>query len=208
MFFQREVAKLKLKRITRAILISSAAIAAQFLSHAVFSLTPFSDYGRMRVGINIYSEASWIDVNAVDSTPSKLEIDFTNSAGNQTHIATFAQDGSNVPMLVSVFKDVINQHQMLLLIVKWHYYLPGVDTEGDFYEVHAYRVERAPHGTFHFIENSTLSRRLGSGFDGRQEGRLVRFRYKTAKAIREELRRIESQHGAEKDKEVDGQRHR
>ncbi|WP_157845764.1 hypothetical protein [Herbaspirillum huttiense] len=68
--------------------------------------------------------------------------------GQMIPISVFNQEGPAFPDLVSVFKNRVDSKPLLFTIVKWRYYLPGVDTEGDFYEVHAYETENLKDGGF------------------------------------------------------------
>jgi hypothetical protein len=71
--------------------------------------------------------------------------------------------------------------------VKWRYYLSGVDTEGDYYEVHAYEVGQDKSGVTICSENTKISNFFGSGLDGKQNGHIVNFQFKDASAIRRSL---------------------
>ena len=82
-------------------------------------------------------------------------MDLVDSVGAEVHIESFMQEGPASPTLASVFKVGQPPHARLFLIVKWHYYLPGINTDGDFYEVNAYTVDST--GT---AEDQQLSKML------------------------------------------------
>ncbi|TDY49753.1 hypothetical protein BX592_1104 [Paraburkholderia rhizosphaerae] len=96
-----------------------------------------------------------------------------------------------MPEIVSVFAAHFRSRAFLFLIVKWHYYLPGVETEGDYYEVKAYATSYSPSGTLTFKVDGHLSETFGSGIDGRQEGARVRFKYKDAISIKKRLSKLD-----------------
>jgi hypothetical protein len=53
--------------------------------------------------------------------------------------------------------------------------------------VHAYESKGGEGGKIIFSENKKITDFFGSGFDGKQEGRMVRFRFKDASSIRKSL---------------------
>ena len=112
--------------------------------------------------------------------------------GEVIPIAEFNQDGPAYPELVSAFKNKVGGKQVLFAIVKWRYYLSGIDTEGDYYEVHAFEAQKNEGGEIVFSENKEMSDFFGSGFDGKQEGKMVHFRFKDASSIRKSLRQSKS----------------
>ncbi|WP_124800573.1 hypothetical protein [Paraburkholderia phosphatilytica] len=157
--------------------------AIQCLPRIAFSNPPLTIPVDANVRVGILSQESWINAIVSDVEPRQLVITLENFSGVQFPVATFIQDGPSSPQLVSAFEVFVEARQALFLIVKWHYYLPGVDTEGDFYEVHAYDIQRTSQGDPRFLKDPLLSGKFGSGFDGKQEGKRVHFPYKDAQSI-------------------------
>jgi hypothetical protein len=140
-----------------------------------------------RLRIDFASAPDWIEIHHVKEVPEKLVIQLVRGERDIFPIATFSQDGPAFPELVSTFKNKVGGREILFVIVKWRYYLSGVDTEGDYYEVHAYESKGGEGGKIIFSENKKITDFFGSGFDGKQEGKMVRFRFKDASSIRKSL---------------------
>lgn len=145
--------------------------------------SPFATPQTERYRINLVSNNDWIEVNHVNNGLESLSINFVDGRNNQSHIAIFIQDGSAPPELMSIFKSKLKSRQLIIAIIKWHYYLPGANTEGDYYEVHAYEFEKFGDMLL-FSEDKGVSDLFGSGFDGKKEGKTIRFRFKNATAVR------------------------
>jgi hypothetical protein len=162
-----------------------AVLLLTFWSISTFAAANVPESGRLR--IDFLSVPDWIEIGHIEKVPEKLTIRFVREDGNAIPISTFDQDGPAFPELVSVFKNKIDGRLVLFVIVKWRYYLSGVDTEGDYYEVHAYKTNKSGNGEIVFSENKEISNFYGSGFDGKQEGKIVKFRFKDASSIRKNL---------------------
>lgn len=167
--------------ITLLVLLLSPALAQAGSS-------PFSTPQTERYRINLISSRDWIEVNQVHNELESLSISFINEQENHFHIATFTQNGPSLPELTSIFKVKINSRQLIIAIVKWHYYLPGANTEGDYYEIHAYDFKKFG-DTLIFSKNKDISDLFGSGFDGKNEGKISHFRFKNATAVRRAISR-------------------
>ncbi|MDR6485512.1 hypothetical protein [Paraburkholderia terricola] len=154
---------------------------------STFATAPVDASRNERLRIDFLSVPDWIEINHIEEVPERLVIRLVREGGGEISISTFNQDGPAFPELASIFKNKVNGKQMLFAIVKWRYYLPGVDTEGDYYEVHAYEAKKNERGGIVFVENEKMSNFYGSGFDGKQEGEIVRFRFKDALSIRKSL---------------------
>jgi len=117
-----------------------------FLSSLVFS-APFSSPSLAnsiseQIEINFLSEKNWIEINRIERTPEVLDIDLRHVNGKLTHIASFNQEGPAPAELVTVFNGSGNFRSDIFVVIKWYYNLPGVDTDGNFYEVHAYEAKK------------------------------------------------------------------
>lgn len=159
---------------------------------AIYSVSPLPSLAQSageRVRIDFLSTEDWIEARRVEQTPEKLEVGFRALSGVIIPIATFSQDGPSSPELVSVFKGSERFRATIFMVVKWHYYLPGVDTDGDYYEVHAYVAQKSG-DEVKFSESMAMSSAFGAGFDGRQDGRYVRFPFKDAASIRKKLKSL------------------
>ncbi|WP_454738179.1 hypothetical protein [Cupriavidus necator] len=148
--------------------------------------SPFATPQTTRHRINLISNNDWIEVNHANNGLESLSINFVDRRNNSSCIAIFIQDGPAPPELMSIFKSKRNSRQLIIAIVKWHHYLPGANTEGDYYEVHAYEFEKFGDMLL-FSEDKNVSDFFGSGFDGKKEGKTIRFRFKNATAIRRAL---------------------
>jgi hypothetical protein len=157
-----------------------------FSSISGFSATADASGGD-RLRIDFLSVPDWIEISHIEEVPERLAIRLVRKEGDAIPISTFNQDGLAFPELASIFKNKVNGKQVLFTIVKWRYYLSGVDTEGDYYEVHAYEAKNNENGKIVFLENKKISNFYGSGFDGKQEGKIVNFRFKEASSIRKSL---------------------
>ncbi|MDH6151995.1 MULTISPECIES: hypothetical protein [Paraburkholderia] len=157
-------------------------------SVSTFAAIPVDASGNERLRIDFLSVPDWIEISHIEQVPEKLVIQLLPKGGDAIPISIFNQDGLTFPELASIFKNKVDGKQVLFAIVKWRYYLSGVDTEGDYYEVHAYEAQKNENGEIVFSENKKISNFYGSGFDGKQEGKIVKFRFKNASAIRNSLR--------------------
>ena len=160
------------------------AIFVAILSISLFATSAANASGNERLRIDFISAPDWIEISHVEKEPEELNIRLLRKNGSTIPIATFTQDGPAFPELASIFKDTLKGRQILFTIVKWRYYLSGVDTEGDYYEVHAYEARNSQSGAVSFAEVKKISDFYGSGFDGKQEGKIVHFQFKDASAIR------------------------
>jgi hypothetical protein len=167
-------------------------VALIYSSVSVFAGSPSdaSSIGRLR--IDLISIPDWIETKPIEKEPEKLLMRLARREGEVIPIAEFNQDGPAYPELVSAFKNKVGGKQVLFAIVKWRYYLSGIDTEGDYYEVHAFEAQKNEGGEIVFSENKEMSDFFGSGFDGKQEGKMVHFRFKDASSIRKSLRQSKS----------------
>ncbi|WP_157160255.1 hypothetical protein [Cupriavidus sp. BIS7] len=163
--------------------LSSLVISAHFSSPSLAN--SISE----QIEINFLSEKNWIEINRIERTPEVLDIGLRHVNGKLTHIASFNQEGPAPAELVTVFKGSGKFRSDIFVVIKWYYNLPGVDTDGNFYEVHAYE-EKKNNNQIKFSENKKISNIFGQGFDGRQEGKIVRFKYKDEPSIRGKLRQL------------------
>ncbi len=165
-------------------------VAVFFLSAVVFAESSSGVLGAERLRIDFLSVPDWIEIDRIEEIPEKLVLHLVDGNGAVVPITIFNQDGPAYPELVSIFKNKVNGVWVLFAIVKWRYYLSGVNTEGDYYEVHAYEYRKNDDDQIVFAENKIISDFFGSGFDGKQEGKLVHFRFKDAASIRKRLNQI------------------
>jgi hypothetical protein len=163
------------------------AFLLMFSSISAFAAAPADASGSERLRIDFFAVPDWIEISHIEEVPERLTIRLVRKEGDAIPISTFNQDGPAFPELASIFKNKVNGKQLLFAIVKWRYYLSGVDTEGDYYEVHAYEAQKNGSGKIVFLENKKISDFYGSGFDGKQGGRMVNFRFKDASSIRKSL---------------------
>jgi hypothetical protein len=126
-----------------------------------------------------------VEITNIEEIPERLNIRLISEKHDPVGVADFVQDGEAAPNLVTVFKSHAQTRSALFVIVKWYYYLPGVNTEGDFYEVHAYVPPKDDNKPTKLVENKRLTDLFGS--DGKKEGALVHCRFKDAQSIRKEL---------------------
>ncbi|MDQ7977035.1 hypothetical protein QYH69_07225 [Paraburkholderia sp. SARCC-3016] len=166
----------------------AATLALISISLNAQVLSPFVQNDHKKVDIGLFSPADAIEINHIDSDPEIVNVDFIGADGNRVAIAEFSQMGSALPDVASVFKGKFKERPLLVLIVKWHFYLPGVDTDADYYEIHVFNVSE--HGT-RFSRNEVLSRIFGSGFEGRHEGEYSSFKYKNAGSVRKKLHELQ-----------------
>ncbi len=176
-----------MKRLSLSLTI--ACVASLFAptpscAHAASSLTTPAG---QKFRIDFLSQNDWIEINHMTETPVKILINLVQSDDARVPIAIFNQDGPAIPSIASVFKSTVSSRQMLFLIVRWHYYLPGVDTEGDYYEVHVYGDHNDNRGKLFFLEDRSISDIFGSGLEGKKEGKIVHFPFKNAASIRKKL---------------------
>jgi hypothetical protein len=165
-------------------LILAGVTSSSLVVHAE---SPFVVPSTKKLRIDFFSVPEWIEVNRIEGLPEQLLLKLVDQKGNETPIASFSQDGPASPELVSIFKNKVNSHEILFVILKWHYYLSGVNTEGYYYEVHAYQAQRNKGRQEQLSENRQISELFGSGFDGKQEGKEVHFRFKDAPSVRRAL---------------------
>ncbi|MFM0429861.1 hypothetical protein PQQ75_12660 [Paraburkholderia aspalathi] len=177
-----------MKGVLRILAKLNVAVALIFLSTSVCAEYSSDAPSIKRLRIDFVSAPDWIEIHNVEEVPEKLVIQLARGGGIFP-IAAFNQDGPAFPELVSIFKNKVGERKILFVIVKWRYYLSGVGTEGDYYEVHAYEAKGGGRGEIIFSENRRISDFFGSGFDGKQEGKVVHFRFKDAAAIRKSLSR-------------------
>ncbi|CAG4923126.1 hypothetical protein [Paraburkholderia saeva] len=163
------------------------AFLLTFSSISAFAAAPTDASGSERLRIDFLAIPDWIEISHIEEIPERLTIRLVRKQGDAIPISTFNQDGPAFPELASIFKNKVDGSQVLFSIVKWRYYLSGVDTEGDYYEVHAYEAKKNGNGEIVFTENKKISNFYGSGFDGKQEGKIVKFRFKDASSIRKSL---------------------
>lgn len=145
--------------------------------------------------IDFLAVPDWVEIDHIEEIPKTLTIRLVRKEGEAIPISRFTQDGPALPELASIFKNSVDGNQVLFAIVKWRYYLSGVDTEGDYYEVHAYEAHKNKNGEIVFSENKEISKFYGSGFDGKQEGKAVKFQFKNAFSI---IRNLNQNHGGVK----------
>jgi hypothetical protein len=175
-------------KMTHIIKMCAATLALISISLNAQVLSPFVQNDHKKMGIGLFSPADAIEINHIDSDPEIVSVDFIGANGKRVAVAEFSQTGSAMPDVASVFKGKFKEQPLLVLIVKWYFYLPGVDTDADYYEIHVFNVSE--HGT-RFSRNDFLSRVFGSGFDGRHEGEYSSFRYKDAGSVRKRLHELE-----------------
>jgi hypothetical protein len=156
----------------------------------VLAVSAFVKEDHQNVVIGLFSSIDSIEVVRIHSEPEALKINFVGEDRRRISIAEFDQDGPALPQIVSIFKDHFRSRQILFLIVKWHYYLSGLDTEADFYEVHAIDVKFGNSHTHSFARDEFLTMIFGSGMDGKHEGKHVRFKFKDVASIRRRLREL------------------
>jgi hypothetical protein len=160
--------------------------AFQQVTHAE---SPFAIPATEKLRIDFFSTPDWIEINRIEKIPQALTLKFVNKNKDANPFASFSQDGPAAPEIASVFKGKINDNKTLFLIIKWHYYISGVDTEGDYYEVHAYQAQLDKKN---LSENKRVSSLFGSGFEGKREGKQLHYRFKDARSIRRALSQISS----------------
>jgi hypothetical protein len=158
-------------------------------SFAVLAVSPFAKEDHQSVVIGLFSPQDSIEIDRIYSMPEMISVDYIGEGASRVRIAEFSQEGSSLPEVVSVFKEHFKSQRILFLIVKWHYYLPGVDTDADYYEIHVFNASK---NATPFSGNEFLSNVFGSGFDGRHEGERTCFRYKDAVSVKKKLRELES----------------
>lgn len=142
-----------------------------------------------KVRLDLGGSPEWIVATTMWTDPAQLAISFQDYKKNDIPIGVFDQEGNAIPELASVFKEYLKYEYYLFLIVKWPYSLPGVETEGTVYEIHAYKIKFDKNDPI-FLEDKDMSKIFGSGFDGQQEGKAVKFSYKNAAEIRKKLKRL------------------
>ena len=153
----------------------------------IFIIALANASGSEKLRINFLSNSDWIEIRHIEHEPEELVILLVRKSGDAIPISIYYQDGPAFPELASIFKQKIAGKQILFVIVKWRYYLSGVNTEGDYYEVHAYEAQKNKIGNIIFQENKKISDFFGSGFDGKQEGKAIKFQFKNATTIRKML---------------------
>jgi len=176
------------------VLLLKASVVATLIFGPIFALaqSPFSQPTTERIRIDFFRIPEWIEITKKEEIPENIAINIVDDEQMKIHVADFIQDGEAIPDLMSVFKNNVNSHPTLFLIIKWHYYLPVANTEGDYYEVHAYgATSGAGNGVASLTENKRLSEHFGSGFEGKKEGSVVHFRFKDAASVRHDLLLIE-----------------
>jgi len=173
-----------LKQCAVMLVFHSCTLNAQVLS-------PFAQEDHERVKIGLFSPADVIEISHIYSEPEAINVDFRGVDGSSISIAEFGQVGSSLPKVISVFKGGFKERTLLMLIVKWYFYLPGVDTDADYYEIHVFNISKNPENGIHFSRNEFLSHIFGSGFDGRHEGERTYFRYKDAISVKQKLKELE-----------------
>jgi hypothetical protein len=179
-----------LKKSINAVTRWLAILSFCLLPSEVLAASPFANEDHQRVVIELFSPVDSIEIDQIHSEPAMMKVDFVGEDGKRIPITTFSQEGSSLPRMVSIFKDHFRSRQILFLIVKWHYYLPGVNTEADYYEVHAYNASLGNARTPLFAQDQFLSTIFGSGLDGKEEGKNVHFKFKDVMSIRRRLDEI------------------
>jgi len=111
-------------------------------SVSVYAASPIDASGNVRLRIDFLSTPDWIEINHIEEEPERLLIRLVCETKDAIDISSFDQDGPAFPELASIFKNKVHGRQVLFVIVKWRYYLSGVNAEGYYYEVHAYEVRR------------------------------------------------------------------
>jgi hypothetical protein len=159
-------------------------------SFATNAESPFAKPQVERFRIDFLVIPQWVEITNINETPERINIKLVNEARSTIEVADFVQDGEASPELVSVFKNRVYSRLTLFVIVKWHYYLSGLDTEGDYYEVHAYEIPEGGNEIAKLVENKSVSALFGSGFEGKKEGKFLHFRFKDATSIRKALSHI------------------
>ena len=74
----------------------------------------------------------------------------------------------------------------IVTLARWTSASAGANFEGDFYQVDAFRLERAS-GRTSFWSGPEIAKAFGDGYDGVLDGKRVTFPYKHAVAIRARL---------------------
>jgi hypothetical protein len=149
--------------------------------------SPFSTPRTRNFQISLFSKADRIEISEIpEHRPECVTLNYVPEQRGIVKIASFLQEGDANAKITSVFK-LSNKPHLLGVIVKWHYYLSGVNTEGDYYEVHTYQGLRSSDGMITFREINILSESIASGFEGRREGKIVHFSLKDAASVREKL---------------------
>jgi hypothetical protein len=175
----------KINKIIIAIVIYLMASVSS--SQSLATNSPFSAPRTRNFQISLFSKADRIDISEIlERRPESVTLNYVPEQGGIVNIANFLQEGDANAKITSVFK-LSNKPHLLGVIVKWHYYLSGVDTEGDYYEVHTYQGLRSFDGMITFREINFLSESIASGFEGRREGKIVHFLLKDAASVREKL---------------------
>lgn len=100
--------------------------------------------------IDFLAVPDWVEIDHIEEIPKILTIRLVRKEGDAIPISKFDQAGPAFPELAGIFKNDVDGSQILFAIAKWRYYLPGVDAEGDYYEVHAYEAQKNENGALFF----------------------------------------------------------
>lgn len=106
--------------------------------------------------------------------------------GKSTKIVdTYEVEGGS-PQIVTVFyrnrKDVV-------VLVKWSTNSQASDIQGDYYKIYVYRLALGNLGK-PFLRQEDVMRKLGEGWDGEMNGKLIHYPLKDAASIRKALNRL------------------
>ncbi|WP_341317366.1 hypothetical protein WN982_39465 [Paraburkholderia sp. IMGN_8] len=112
-----------------------------FSSIAAFSEPSSGASGIERLRIDFISVPDWIEIKRIEEEPEKLVVRLVRKDGVVIPIATFNQDGLPTRNWLALSR-IQPVGGVLFAIVKWRYYLSGVDAEGDCYEVHACETQK------------------------------------------------------------------
>src|ERR1700761_4371740 len=154
-----------MKKLANFLVKSCAFVLFSFWSFAIAN-SPFEKPKTERYRVDFLSSPQWVEITNIDETPVQLKLELVNDRQKTIKVAVFFQDGEADPEVVSIFKDKVNLRSTLFAIVKWHYYLPGASTEGDYYEVHAYGIPDGQNKFTEIVENKLVTNLFGSGFEG------------------------------------------
>jgi hypothetical protein len=107
--------------------VAAAAFLCAISTLAFCQALSFSHPTQGKLRIDFIAAPDWVRPTRFDGPPETLSVDLVDSVGAEVHIDSFMQEGPASPTLASVFKVGQTARARLFLIMKWHYYVPGIN---------------------------------------------------------------------------------
>lgn len=118
--------------------------------------------------------------------PQKIAGQVNEICNNSVYYVDNYGLNNSSPQIVTVFFDKKGRSKYAIILVKWPIAALASDTLADYYQIIAYRLV-AKGSLPKLMKDEKISAKLGQGYDGQEDGQEVRFKLKTADAIKKKF---------------------